>query len=111
MVLPQAVSLIEWAERMGSLAPHHRLDIRISIVDDAQREALLAAISAKGLRSKVGEIADVEGEELEAYDDVRWRLIELLPHGARWEGIVGALRGHVTARGADFGLAVAPKIA
>lgn len=106
--LPQSVSLIEWAERMGPGAPAAHLAVHIDILNAAEQQALQPQLApplggSLGQEDEDGELSDEEGS-----GDVRWRHIELVAHGQHWEQQLAPLEGHVRQRGSMLGLYLHP---
>eukprot|EP00850_Spirogloea_muscicola_P023565 SM000368S13748 [mRNA] locus=s368:18191:19864:+ [translate_table: standard] len=87
----EAVSLIEWPERLGSLLPCDRLDIEIEALEAAQLAvAGLDSARAGGSSCESEEVANEDG--CGAAPDWRPRVITLVAHGARWQEVLAALR-------------------
>ena len=78
---PSAVSLIEWADRLGPLTPERRLEVHI-------REAAASASS---------ETQQPEDENDGEVDDIRPREVTLRPYGQKWEQAVAAVASFVSA--------------
>lgn len=113
--LPTAVSLIEWAERLGSLTPQEHLAVNVTIISQEERAALrdkgigpgtnaINAESGNGLEDKEQEEEEEDYEEEDGNDDLRWRSLKLIPRGERWLKKVEDLERHVRARGAELDL-------
>eukprot|EP00850_Spirogloea_muscicola_P020977 SM000232S07947 [mRNA] locus=s232:144890:146578:- [translate_table: standard] len=87
----EAVSLIEWPERLGSLLPCDRLDIEIEALNAAQLAvAGLNSARVGGCGGESKEIANEDGGGVAP--DWRPRIITLVAHGARWQEVLAALR-------------------
>ena len=82
-----AVTLVEWAERLGALLPASRLDVRIADTADSNAAPARAAPSAD----------DDEGDEDDGGEDARPRTVTLQPHGARAEAAAAAVAAFVRA--------------
>lgn len=52
----QGVTLIEWPDRLGSLSPDSRLDIRLEILSEGGRQIILAP-RGESWRQKIGRVA------------------------------------------------------
>jgi len=69
--LGNAVSLIEWAERLGNQLPDEHLAVTLRIIKEEERSS-----------------SDVDSSEPahdnDPYTDQRWREIKMQPFGARW---------------------------
>ena len=101
--LPTAVSLIEWAERLGDLTPDEHLALNVTIISQEERNALLDGGVVLESRH-IDEEEESEEEDEEDSDDVRWRKLEIIPKGERWVKRVEDLQRHVSARGCDLDL-------
>ena len=75
-VFAECVSLIEWPQRLGDLAPQSYLDVRIAIVPTAAS----AASDDRPLDERAGADDDVDSGD----DDEQPRLVTLTAKGERW---------------------------
>jgi len=127
--LSQAVSLVEWAERLQGLTPAGRMDVRITAIsqDEAEKYAMYAPTSSAEdadedtedeLRWENGgeeeEDDEEDGAEYMQFVDRKWRLLELGAHGVRMASKLTAVRAHLEAPmeagGARFAGAVLPDL-
>lgn len=99
----QAVSLVEWPERLGpDLLPAEHLAVHISILEAAEQQQLqrhLAAAAAHERRST----DEAEGGGDEGGGDTRWRRIQLSPAGQRWLPRLQLLHRYLSSEGAELG--------
>ena len=82
-----AVTLVEWAERLGALLPAARLEVRIA---DAAASGVAPAQAASAAD-------DEEGDEDDGGEDARPRTVTLQPHGARAQAAAAAVAAYVRA--------------
>lgn len=118
----RAVCLVEWPERLaGSAAqPLQPLHVYISILAAAEQERLQAArhsggSSRSGREAQQSEAADGDeagggssgssgsDDDDETGGDARWRRIQLVPAGPRWQRRLQLLRRYLLAEGAQLG--------
>lgn len=121
----QAVSLVEWPERLALAGPEQQpaepLEITISILGQAEQAAVEQSIAQRraaaassggsggGLQAAVEAGDDDEfssnssGEDEEGGGDRRWRRVQLLTAGQRWRPRLQLLRRYLAAQGAEVG--------
>ncbi|PRW05813.1 tRNA threonylcarbamoyladenosine biosynthesis [Chlorella sorokiniana] len=121
----QAVSLVEWPERLALAGqeqqPAEPLEVTISILGQAEQAAVEAALaerraaaasssssSGSGVPEAAGTVEDdlgssSSGEDEEGGGDRRWRRIQLLTAGQRWQPRLQLLRRYLDAEGAEVG--------
>jgi hypothetical protein len=91
-----AVTLVEWAERLGTLTPAARLEVCIGDADAAAVSAAAATVQARGAESNAAEESDDGAEDDEEHGgDTRPRAVLLQPHGARAAAAVHAVAAFV----------------
>jgi hypothetical protein len=111
----QAVSLVEWPERLGpSHLPAEHLAVHISILEAAEQQRLqrhFAAAAAGSTGSGGQEWRSMEEAEDgsigsdssgENSGDVRWRRIQLNPAGQRWLPRLQLLQRYLSSEGAEL---------
>lgn len=118
----QAVCLVEWPERLAGapVQPVEPLDVHISILDAAEQAQLqerlqqqraaqhgsgdggAAAAGAAGGEEDEEELGSSSSDE-EGSGDHRWRRIQLLPSGERWQPRLQLLRRYLRVEGAQAG--------
>ncbi|KAI7841418.1 hypothetical protein COHA_004813 [Chlorella ohadii] len=122
----QAVSLVEWPERLGLAGPEQQpaepLEVTISILGQAEQadvqaglaERQAAAASSSGSSMQAAGLTGDEaadelgsssssGDEEEGGGDRRWRRIRLLATGQRWRPRLQLLRRYLAAEGVEVG--------
>ncbi|EFN58117.1 hypothetical protein CHLNCDRAFT_57163 [Chlorella variabilis] len=99
----EAVSLVEWPERLDAHhQPAERLEVHISILEAAEQERLQRqrAPTENGWRGD--EEAEQDGSTDECSGDMRWRRISLKPFGQRWLLRLQLLQRYLQAEGAQL---------
>ncbi|GAX76104.1 hypothetical protein CEUSTIGMA_g3547.t1 [Chlamydomonas eustigma] len=92
-----AVCLIEWPERLGSLLPQVHMAVHISILDEDEVPLSMLEKTVQGVRLN-DEVAacslteDIIEEDVEFYDQ-RCRRVEFIPCGQKWSQRLTALKG------------------
>ena len=82
-----AASLLEWAERLGDLAPEERLDVFVRAGDDDEAFTTVRADADED------EDEDEDDDVDPAFLDLRGRLVRLVPRGETWRERIDALAG------------------
>ena len=82
-----AASLLEWAERLGDLAPEERLDVFVRAGDD---DAAFTTVRADADEDE-DEVEDEDDDVDPAFLDLRGRLVRLVPRGETWRERIDAL--------------------
>lgn len=85
----QAVSLVEWPEMLGNIAPQHRLEVKLYILYKVSTVGDLgsAAYLVDDIEAVLAHEHCASLEEDEVHDqfaDRRWRAVRLLAHGPDW---------------------------
>ena len=100
----RAVSLVEWADRLGASAPRQHLQVDISIVGEQQQREL----ERRGLRPPPLDEEEGAWDAAGGGGDARWRRIQLTPHGPTWEARLQVLRSYLAAEGGGYGCWLLP---
>ena len=88
-----AASLLEWAERLGDLAPDERLDVFVSVGDGDEESTTVRADEDEDADAD----ADADDDEDDdddvdpAFLDLRGRSVRLVPRGETWRERIDAL--------------------
>ncbi|GMH40889.1 hypothetical protein BSKO_08793 [Bryopsis sp. KO-2023] len=85
-----AVSLIEWAGRLGRRAPDARMDVGFSVLPKDLRKSWLQNGILPGRFSKYKET------QADQYCDDDWRLLRFVPHGKRHHQILDTILQHIS---------------
>eukprot|EP00887_Chlorella_sp_A99_P001922 scaffold18.g1922.t1 len=98
-----AVSLVEWAERLGGRTPPDHLNLALAILDPAEQRRLAAAGKAAPPAGAPGEGGGDAWGEADACGDGRWRRVRLAASGVRWQARLQLLRAYLEAEGPGLG--------
>lgn len=100
----RAVSLVEWPERLAGEAPAANLQLRISILSQAEQRRLEQQHGAAARQEDAGQ----EEWDYSEDGDLRWRRIALQARGRRWERRLAQLEEQVRLCGAEYGCWLSP---
>ena len=84
-----AASLLEWAERLGDLAPDERLDVFVRVGDGDEESATVRADEDEDADADANEDEDDDVDP--AFLDLRGRSVRLVPRGETWRERIDAL--------------------
>lgn len=86
-----AASLLEWAERLGDLAPDERLDVFVRVGDGDEESTTVRADEDEDEDADADADEDEDDDVDPAFLDLRGRLVRLVPRGETWRERIDAL--------------------